>query len=481
MPIKSCKRPEGGDGFQWGSGKCYRNRADAEKQAAAAHAHGYTGDELAFDRASVRTYDEDGRMHVALTHISKANVCPYYGNEIPGWEQLGLQSDKVYQLYRDPAELEKAASTFNNLPILSEHVPVSAKDHRPELVIGSTGTDAVFNAPYLDNSLVIWADDAIDGIENDQQRELSCAYYYVADMTPGVIDNTPYDGVMRDIRGNHMATVAIGRTGSDVMVGDSTLETATMKKPLSRKAMLAKGALVAFLRPRLAADQQIDLNKILKDVAADNWKQGKAAIVAAVTAAASGKLAKDANMEGVIELLDALDPAAGETAEHEAEGLTEDEEATYQDLAKRRKPGANDETEEEKKKKLEAEKKAQDEAKEKEMKEGKAAMDAAISKATTATEQSTVKRMLAIRAAERMVRPHVGELVNALDTPEAIYKLALDAAKVDVTGVPPTAYEAMVRMLPIPGSTKPRDIATDSSVAAGLAKRFPNASRIRIV
>lgn len=46
MPIMSCKLPEGGTGFKWGdSGKCYPSRAQAEKQAAAAHANGFVGDD----------------------------------------------------------------------------------------------------------------------------------------------------------------------------------------------------------------------------------------------------------------------------------------------------------------------------------------------------------------------------------------------------------------------------------------------------
>ena len=47
-------------------------------------------DSIAFDRASVRNYDADGRMHVERTPISKANVCEYWGREIPGAEALGL-------------------------------------------------------------------------------------------------------------------------------------------------------------------------------------------------------------------------------------------------------------------------------------------------------------------------------------------------------------------------------------------------------
>lgn len=181
------------------------------------------GGRMAMDRApgSVRSYDVDGRLHVSSAPISKANVCPYLGNEIPEFESLGLMPDRLYQLYRDPAELAEAVATFNNLPILSEHVPVSALDHHPELVIGSTGTDARYAMPHLTNSLVVWSAQAIERIESGAQRELSSAYRYRADMTAGYFNGQRYDGVMRDIVGNHVALVREGRAGPDVVVGDS--------------------------------------------------------------------------------------------------------------------------------------------------------------------------------------------------------------------------------------------------------------------
>lgn len=179
-------------------------------------------DSFALDESSVRTYDRDGRLHVAVTNISKAAVNPYLGREIPDWEQLGLDPEKTYQLFRDPDELEKAADTFNNVPLLSRHVPVSAEDHQPDLVIGSTGTDAEFDAPYLKNSLVVWSRDGIEDVESGAKRELSCAYRYRADMEPGKFEGKPYDGIMRDLVANHVSIVPEGRAGSDVMVGDST-------------------------------------------------------------------------------------------------------------------------------------------------------------------------------------------------------------------------------------------------------------------
>ena len=109
-------------------------------------------------------------MHVENTNISKAAINPYVGREIPVWKAFGLEPARVYQLLRDPDELAKAASTFN-IPVLSRHVPVTAGDHKPDLVIGSTGTDAAFEAPFLRNSLVLWGRDAIGDVETEIKKE----------------------------------------------------------------------------------------------------------------------------------------------------------------------------------------------------------------------------------------------------------------------------------------------------------------------
>jgi uncharacterized protein len=176
---------------------------------------------LALDRASDRSFDEDGRLHIPAANISKANVCIYLGAEIPDADKLGLDPKEGYFLLRDPNELAKAAPTFRNLPLLCKHVPVSAVDHHPELVVGATGSDARFNYPYLQNSLVIWAAQSIEGIQSGLRRELSSAYRYTTDLTPGRFEGVEYDGIMRNIVGNHVALVREGRAGPDVALDSS--------------------------------------------------------------------------------------------------------------------------------------------------------------------------------------------------------------------------------------------------------------------
>ena len=45
-------------------------------------------DLIAFDKDTVRSKDVNGFLHVSKTPISKANICPYYGREIPNYESL---------------------------------------------------------------------------------------------------------------------------------------------------------------------------------------------------------------------------------------------------------------------------------------------------------------------------------------------------------------------------------------------------------
>ena len=233
-----------------------------------AHTRSMNAPVLAFDRSSVRTFDADGRLHVARTPISKANVCPYMGSEIPGWQGLGLRPDKIYNLYRDPAELEKAAGTFNNLPLLRRHIQVSADAPMKDDVVGSIGSDVSFEAPYLMASLCVWDSEAIGGIEAEAIDELSSAYRYDADMTPGATaDGEAYDGRMTNIRGNHLALVEVGRAGPDVVVADgnpfvspftqqppTTQETPAMKKTKLGRALLAA---LSAASPKIAQDSAL--------------------------------------------------------------------------------------------------------------------------------------------------------------------------------------------------------------------------------
>ena len=424
-----------------------------------------TANALAFDRASARSYDADNRLHVASTNISKANICGYLGKEIPDFEKLGLDAETIYQLYRDPEELAKAAPTFNNLPLLSQHVPVSAENHQPDLVIGSTGTDAEFVAPYLKNSLVIWAQGAIDAVEAETQKELSSAYRYRADMTPGIANGQKYDGVMRDIIGNHVALVQEGRAGPDVVVGDAAIQ--IQKETDMAKIKLPKGATAALftaLKPKLAQDATLADFHTLIDSLTQEEKSPAEDKEADTDIDQTDKDTPPANPEG-----DQTDEAL------DGEGLSDEEEAQYQALLKRRKPDAAKDEDPAIEPEGAADEDGDKDKDEKDDKVAKPAMDAALA----AQEKKIVKRMQDAMEAREFVRPHVGNLPFALDSAESV----LRAAAVNL-GIPSakTVHESALRdLISFKVAAKPAQpnrIAQDAAGAKSYAEMFPGADKI---
>ena len=189
---------------------------------------------LALDRASQRIVDEDGRMVVHDTPISKATVNPYVGAEIPGFRELGLNPAKIYYMLRPPEELAQAASTFVGQPFLDDHKPHSAKSHDSSLVIGSVVGTPHFEDPYLLADVAIWPEQAIDDVATNKRKEISASYHYTPVMKPGVWRGIPYDGVMTNLSGNHIALVRKGRAGSDVAVADSADELVFARVALDR-------------------------------------------------------------------------------------------------------------------------------------------------------------------------------------------------------------------------------------------------------
>src|SRR5262249_21805840 len=136
-----------------------------------------------------------------------------------------------------------------------------------------------------------------------------------------------YDGVMRNLRGNHVALVEDGRAGDDVVVGDAALKplpgepavsptehkgmNKTRKVILTPRASAAAGALIAYFGPKLAQDAKMpSLQPALVGVNSKNWKAQKASIAAQVIASFPKDkklLAQDADLADVVQLLDKLD------------------------------------------------------------------------------------------------------------------------------------------------------------------------------
>lgn len=180
---------------------------------------------LAFDEAmTFRWHDADGRLHVDKSNLTRVQVAPYRGSEIPGWETLGLDPDKVYYGYRPASELSdpETVRSVIGIPIqLNHHLDypdAPAMDTR----VGSTGDQAMFDGNFLTNSLHIQNEDACRRIRDGSMKQLSLAYHYEPDFqSSGEWKGQKYDFTMRHIRGQHLALVEEGRAGSTCCVADS--------------------------------------------------------------------------------------------------------------------------------------------------------------------------------------------------------------------------------------------------------------------
>lgn len=398
---------------------------------------------IAMDRAPTgRRIDAQGFLHVDSNNISKATVNPYRGSEIPGWQSLGLNPDRVYRMLRHPDELAAAVDTFNKLPLLSEHVPVDCDNIPDHLIVGSTGSSAAFDGTYLNNDIVVWKRGAIDGVLSNRKRQLSCAYRYKPIMTPGNYQGLQYDGIMSQLEGNHVALVIEGRAGPDVLVGDENM------KLTSRAALMVSGAVAAMVRPLLAADAKVDLTDAFKDVNAASLAMdgAPAALAASVSTLVKPHLAADKALD--TDALTAVIVSVPIVAQDDA--IADPVPAPTPTPTPAPAPAPTDPTPPAP---APAPAPAMDEARVQQM----------VDQART----GALAEAAAIRTAEREVEPFIGE-VAAMDSAAAVYKLALDHLKVDLTGVPETAYGAVLRTQPKPNDQR---IAQDRNfVPAGGGK-----------
>ena len=400
---------------------------------------------LLFDATpSVRSKDENGFLHVALTPISKATVNPYLGREIEGSAAHGFKPDSIYYGLRDPQELEKAADTFNGLPLLLEHHPTDAENLPKEWVVGSMGTDAVYEKPYLKNSMTVTDAQAIGYIEDGTAKEISCSYRFTPDFTAGTYTEADgsevhYDFIMRDIRGNHVALVPEGRAGHDVHVADSG-DAVNINRQERRDFMPLDDFISKFLP--LASEEE------------------KQAAKAALEALTTAKDEDPAFAEGVAygEEVEKKEPLKLDS-EHEAEGMEAKEaedacgkdeelptdEENLDELMKDPKFKAAFEMGVkygEKREKADPERIDADHERE--------GMERVLGEdSIKAIEQRVTEKLRHINDAAKKVRPLVGEIANpfAFDSAEAVYSFALEKAGKDVKKYPEAAYEGMVDMV----------------------------------
>lgn len=371
--------------------------------------------QFALDR-SMRRIDADGHLHVEMSNISKANVCEYFGREIPGGVERGLNPNELYPLYRDPAELKAAAPTFAGKPLLMRHQPITADMPAKELWVGTVGTDVRYEHPYLRAPLSVWTQEAIDAIHADPDdpeslRELSPGYRYTVDWSPGTTpEGVAFVGRMRNIMANHLAIVHEGRTGPDVFVADEA------PKGFSKMKFPRVLAALAAILPALKHSDAVALDEAL---AADAFKPAEDGM-----SAEDMKAALDAFVAKTGKAMDAL--------------TDEDKAEAYKTAAKDGKATTGGAATGQAADEAAANTRVTDAV--------AAALKDTVSKADAdklALDAATAARaeIHALYTARKDVEATVG--VVALDSAEAVYRFALDHLKVDHKETPAAALAAL--------------------------------------
>lgn len=257
----------------------------------------------------------------------------------------------------------------------------------------------------------------------------------------------------------------------------------------TRSALMLSGALTALIAPKLAAGVAFDASPFVQGVTRKNYATKTAELAPRLVRQFAGKLAQDEGLDvdDVIKVIGAVQgavPADEPDAipDEPTPAVDDDGDAVSKILAW-----------------LKGKLSDEDLAEVSAMAGGGGAMDGDDGDAdendsegnpfakkdtpamdAAAIRAATIAEMNAISAARDAVRPLVGE-VAAMDSAEAVYRFALDSAKVDLTGVHPSAFRSMVGMLsaakPDPA---PKRIALDAAGKDDFAKRFPTARPLKI-
>lgn len=126
----------------------------------------------------------------------------------------------VRREYRPADEVFKADSfaTLEDAPVTKGHPGMVTAANHGALAKGHV-RDIKQEGRFIAATALVQDADLVQGVESGALKELSCGYVCKFDATPGISpDGTPYDGVQRNIRYNHVALLppGAGRAGSQV-------------------------------------------------------------------------------------------------------------------------------------------------------------------------------------------------------------------------------------------------------------------------
>ena len=203
-----------------------------------------------YTSSSHRTVDTNGFYEIVDNPISKTGVFDYLGSSIksyylPDGEKRPISPEDfghLFKVFRSEDELssQNTIDSFKLLPWFDEHEMVGKKGIPAEEkgIEGVIGEKVYFKDDTLFANLKILSEDLKIKI-NQGKKQLSIGYEDKKVYDPGVYKGQAYDFISKNLVGNHIALVDVGRCGADVSVMDSADETGrNQMSKLEKEAVL---------------------------------------------------------------------------------------------------------------------------------------------------------------------------------------------------------------------------------------------------
>jgi len=122
--------------------------------------------------------------------------------------------------YRPEEEVaaDAALDSFREKCVTKEHPPVLLDaSNTKDYAVGFTSADVSYSEGFVESTLTVTDKETIDEIMRGNVREVSCGYKVDYSPEPGITsDGQHYDGIQKNIRGNHVAIVNRARGGAQV-------------------------------------------------------------------------------------------------------------------------------------------------------------------------------------------------------------------------------------------------------------------------
>lgn len=291
-------------------------------------------DGIVYDRLTCtttkRTKTPEGFLIIADNCLAKPGIMLYRGDEI------GAEMEMA-RVYRPASELFKqsVADSFRSKPVCLSHPGLVDATNAKQNLVGLSKDDIRPADGFLVGSLVITDAEAIKAIEDEEAPELSLGYTATFVPQRGTTSGgEPYDFLMTNISGNHIALVPRGRNGRECRVADSAnnnkgnaMETTTIVLDGVTYSLPVQAAqLVEKLQTQLsevsAAKEQLVADHAM---VIDEARKERDALQGKLDAANAAKLTQDAIDKMVAEKIALLGDARKLVEDYDGAGKTADQ------------------------------------------------------------------------------------------------------------------------------------------------------------